>query len=70
MWRGLDFQRRGLGDSLVQRLERSETLKGHRGCVNTIRWNERGDQIISGSDDCKVISTDCLTCDFIDVCIS
>jgi WD40 repeat protein len=55
MWRTLE-SRKGIAltDSLVQRLERSETLQGHRGCVNTIRWNYAGDKILSGSDDCKV----------------
>ncbi|CAG8553047.1 8361_t:CDS:2 [Paraglomus occultum] len=31
-----------------------ESLTGHTGCVNTVVWNEAGDLILSGSDDCKL----------------
>ncbi|XP_050294359.1 DDB1- and CUL4-associated factor 6-like [Anthonomus grandis grandis] len=37
--------------SLVQRLGLIRTLEVHKGCVNTICWNERGDLLLSGSDD-------------------
>jgi len=29
-------------------------LKGHDGCVNTIRWNSLGTRLVSGSDDCML----------------
>ncbi|ORY51531.1 WD40 repeat-like protein [Rhizoclosmatium globosum] len=30
------------------------TLKGHRGCVNSLSWNSEGTRLLSGSDDCTV----------------
>jgi WD repeat-containing protein 42A len=42
----------------VQRLEKSHTLTGHDGCVNTIRWNPTGNKLVSGSDDRKVLEND------------
>ncbi|KAI9336986.1 WD40-repeat-containing domain protein [Obelidium mucronatum] len=30
------------------------TLKGHRGCVNTLAWNSQGSLLVSGSDDCTI----------------
>ncbi|KAF8933815.1 DDB1- and CUL4-associated factor 6 [Haplosporangium gracile] len=38
-------------ESFVKRLEQQPQLKGHRGCVNTIAWDETGDFLVSGSDD-------------------
>ena len=32
----------------------SKKLKKHKGCVNTIRWNENGSLLLSGSDDCNL----------------
>ncbi|KAL1925033.1 uncharacterized protein VTP21DRAFT_4687 [Calcarisporiella thermophila] len=31
-----------------------QNLKGHNGCVNTIHWNDTGELIVSGSDDCHI----------------
>uniref|UniRef100_A0A8R1HKS0 WD_REPEATS_REGION domain-containing protein n=1 Tax=Caenorhabditis japonica TaxID=281687 RepID=A0A8R1HKS0_CAEJA len=36
---------------LVETLENMETLQGHSGCVNTLRWNKSGQILASGSDD-------------------
>lgn len=36
---------------LVDSLECFQTLKGHSGCVNTLRWNKNGTTLASGSDD-------------------
>ncbi|KAF9149812.1 DDB1- and CUL4-associated factor 6 [Linnemannia schmuckeri] len=38
-------------ESFVKRLEQQSQLKGHRGCVNTIAWDETGEFLVSGSDD-------------------
>lgn len=32
----------------------SRKLKRHKGCVNTVKWNEEGTLLISGSDDCNL----------------
>ncbi|KAF9904068.1 DDB1- and CUL4-associated factor 6 [Linnemannia zychae] len=37
--------------SFVKMLEKHTVLKGHRGCVNTIAWDETGEFLVSGSDD-------------------
>ncbi len=37
--------------SQAKRLECMAVLHGHQGCVNRLAWNERGDKLISGSDD-------------------
>lgn len=36
---------------LIRRLELSQTLECHEGCVNTVRWNDKGTMLVSGSDD-------------------
>ncbi|POM58213.1 Hypothetical protein PHPALM_37171 [Phytophthora palmivora] len=41
--------------SLVRRLQCEAVLDGHKGCVNTLQWNENGKLLASGSDDHKVI---------------
>ncbi|XP_030850845.1 DDB1- and CUL4-associated factor 6 isoform X2 [Strongylocentrotus purpuratus] len=41
----------------VQRMKLDTTLDVHRGCVNTISWNEQGSLILSGSDDKKLCFT-------------
>ncbi|KAG9070386.1 DDB1- and CUL4-associated factor 6 [Linnemannia hyalina] len=41
-------------ESFVKRLEQQPQLKGHRGCVNTIAWDETGEFLVSGSDDRKL----------------
>ena len=33
-------------------------LETHKGCVNTITWNESGHYILSGSDDHRLIVTE------------
>ncbi|KAG0321248.1 DDB1- and CUL4-associated factor 6 [Dissophora globulifera] len=38
-------------ESFVRRLEQNTILKGHRGCVNTISWDDTGEFLVSGSDD-------------------
>ncbi|KAF1769362.1 hypothetical protein GCK72_001179 [Caenorhabditis remanei] len=38
-------------DRLVDSLECFQTLEGHSGCVNTLRWNKTGTILASGSDD-------------------
>ncbi|CAF1013771.1 unnamed protein product [Rotaria sordida] len=44
--------------SITRRLKLGRTLNVHRGCVNTICWNEHGTTILSGSDDQHLIVTD------------
>jgi nuclear receptor interaction protein len=44
--------------SITRRLKLGRSLDAHRGCVNTICWNERGSAILSGSDDQHLIVTD------------
>lgn len=39
---------------LVQCLQKEITLTGHEGCVNTIAWNESGEYLLSGADDCHL----------------
>ncbi|CAG8520415.1 3770_t:CDS:2, partial [Dentiscutata heterogama] len=41
-------------DLLTTRELTFESLKGHEGCVNTVVWNNNGDLILSGSDDCHL----------------
>ncbi|CAF1334471.1 unnamed protein product [Adineta ricciae] len=43
--------------SITKRLTLDCTLNVHRGCVNTIWWNELGTAILSGSDDQNLIVT-------------
>jgi DDB1- and CUL4-associated factor 6 len=47
--------------SITKRLKLDRTLNSHRGCVNTICWNESGTSILSGSDDQCLIVTDPFT---------
>ncbi|KAG1655228.1 WD and tetratricopeptide repeats protein 1 [Nymphon striatum] len=42
----------------LAKLEQLKQIQGHNGCVNCIEWNERGDRLISGSDDVNVILWD------------
>jgi hypothetical protein len=30
-------------------------LASHRGCVNTIQWNEENSLLVTGSDDCALV---------------
>ncbi|XP_057769193.1 uncharacterized protein LOC130989250 isoform X4 [Salvia miltiorrhiza] len=45
-------------EDLVLRLDVLRKLDRHRGCVNTICFNEAGDILVSGSDDRKIILWD------------
>lgn len=47
--------------ALTQRLKLDKELNVHKGCVNSIVWNEKGDKILSGSDDQKLILTNPFT---------
>ncbi|TPX71832.1 hypothetical protein SpCBS45565_g00826 [Spizellomyces sp. 'palustris'] len=40
--------------SLVGRLHLERKLEGHMGCVNTVQWTKNGQQILTGSDDCRL----------------
>jgi WD repeat-containing protein 42A len=40
--------------ALVAGLTLSQTLQSHRGCVNSVTWSEKGDLLVSGSDDTKI----------------
>ncbi|KAJ8954049.1 hypothetical protein NQ318_004353 [Aromia moschata] len=44
-------------ESLVRRLGLLKSLPVHKGCVNTICWNETGEYILSGSDDQHLVIT-------------
>ncbi|XP_059490940.1 DDB1- and CUL4-associated factor 6-like isoform X2 [Neocloeon triangulifer] len=44
---------------LLQRMRLSKALGVHEGCVNTLCWNSRGDCILSGSDDQRLVITNC-----------
>ncbi|CAL2029893.1 unnamed protein product [Caenorhabditis brenneri] len=41
-------------DRMVDSFEIFQTLEGHSGCVNTLRWNKKGTILASGSDDHQV----------------
>lgn len=43
---------------MVQRLDLEKTLSVHKGCVNSIQWNQNGTRILSGSDDQKLVISD------------
>ncbi|KAL7603786.1 hypothetical protein Lser_V15G17097 [Lactuca serriola] len=45
-------------EDLVLRLDLFRKLEKHRGCVNTVSFNEDGDILVSGSDDRRVILWD------------
>lgn len=48
-----------IADSLqfLQRLSLHKRLKVHKGCVNTVSWNDKGQYLLSGSDDQTIIVT-------------
>jgi WD40 repeat protein len=33
---------------------KKQSLLNHSGCVNTVAWNDSGELVISGSDDCHI----------------
>jgi WD and tetratricopeptide repeat-containing protein 1 len=41
-------------EGLVKRLEKTATLDGHSGPVNSVSFDEKGNFLISGSHDCKI----------------
>lgn len=43
--------------SYVQRLDLFKKLKVHKGCVNTVSWNDKGEYLLSGSDDQTIVVT-------------
>ena len=51
-------KRLGSSSSFVKRFRTEHRLKGHRGCVNCINFSFEGDQLVSGSDDLKIIMWD------------
>ncbi|CAN4107319.1 unnamed protein product [Withania somnifera] len=50
--------RLGASQDLVLRLDVFRKLEKHRGCVNTVSFNDDGDILISGSDDRRIILWD------------
>ncbi len=44
--------------SLLQRLSLLHTLDSHRGCVNSVVWNDGGSLLLSGSDDHRLVVTE------------
>ena len=51
-------KRLGSSSSFVKRFQTEHRLRGHRGCVNCINFSFEGDQLVSGSDDLKIILWD------------
>lgn len=50
------FRNRIMGSLyVVERLEILHKLDGHDGCVNSINFNQKGDYLVSGSDDLHLI---------------
>jgi len=45
-------------EGLIQRMTRYRVASVHDGCVNSICWNDRGTNILSGSDDQHLKITD------------
>lgn len=43
--------------SYVQSLDLYKRLKVHKGCVNTVSWNDKGQYLLSGSDDQTIVVT-------------
>ncbi|XP_028837533.1 WD and tetratricopeptide repeats protein 1 isoform X3 [Denticeps clupeoides] len=57
--RALGFQRHyHVTDPFIKRLGLEAELQGHSGCVNCLEWNDRGDLLVSGSDDQHAIVWD------------
>ncbi|CAL4066049.1 unnamed protein product, partial [Meganyctiphanes norvegica] len=44
-------------ESLLQRMSLLRTLDVHRGCVNTVVWDQTGNWLLSGSDDQHLVIT-------------
>lgn len=47
-------RRLGFPESAARKLSVEAVLRGHRGCVNRLAWNEAGTLLASGSDDRQV----------------
>ena len=43
--------------ALLQKMSKLHSLEVHRGCVNTIWWDETGQYLLSGSDDHRLVIT-------------
>jgi WD and tetratricopeptide repeat-containing protein 1 len=60
--RALGLEQRGRqmspSNDLMLRLKEEARFDEHKGCVNCLDWNQRGDQLASGSDDSTVIIWD------------
>lgn len=41
----------------MQSLDLYKRLKVHKGCVNTVSWNDKGQYLLSGSDDQTIVVT-------------
>ena len=60
---GIVFQNKlNSARSLVARLQLTEELAFHGGCVNAVNFSSSGDLIVSGSDDMQVAVWDWLNC--------
>lgn len=42
-------------ETFLQRMSILETLDIHRGCVNSVVWDDSGEFLLSGSDDQQLI---------------
>ncbi|CAB3407925.1 unnamed protein product [Caenorhabditis bovis] len=42
-------------ENAIKNLYKNQVLKGHEGCVNTLKWNKSGTLLASGSDDRHII---------------
>lgn len=42
---------------LIQRLKLCKKLAVHKGCVNSVQWNDTGTVLLSGSDDQHLVIT-------------
>lgn len=42
---------------LIQRLKLNKKLAVHKGCVNSVQWNDSGGLLLSGSDDLHLVIT-------------
>uniref|UniRef100_A0A6G1S8I5 WD and tetratricopeptide repeats protein 1 n=1 Tax=Aceria tosichella TaxID=561515 RepID=A0A6G1S8I5_9ACAR len=55
-------QQMSTSNDLMLRLKEEARLDEHKGCVNCLDWNQRGDQLASGSDDSTVIIWNVFRC--------
>ena len=45
-------------EALLQKMSKLHSLEVHRGCVNSIWWDETGQYLLSGSDDHRLVITE------------